>query len=190
MDFLMNKKYQQLLSSAKELFLSHGIRRISIDEICKVSNVSKMTFYKYFENKTDLVKRILIKDMDEGLKHIDTIMAQKIPFPEKVKQIIIFKLKMIREYGDAFPRELREYPELSECIGILTERKMEFTMQVFAQGQKSGDIRKDINPAFYQFIIQQLYSMSMDKRLAEIFPQMDERVEELSNLALFGILED
>ena len=51
-----NKKIQQLVTTAQELFMRHGIRRVTVEEICSEANISKMTFYKYFKNKIELTK--------------------------------------------------------------------------------------------------------------------------------------
>ena len=62
-----NTKREQLIRTGKELFWKFGFRRVTVEEICSEAGISKMTFYKYFSNKLDLVKRI----MDEiGRAHV------------------------------------------------------------------------------------------------------------------------
>lgn len=53
-----NKKYKALLEAGKKLFCKHGFRRVTIDEICREAGASKMTFYKWFDNKTEFAKTI------------------------------------------------------------------------------------------------------------------------------------
>ena len=53
-------KVSQIMLAAKDLFWKFGIRKVSIEEICSKANVSKVTFYKYFENKIDLAIFILL----------------------------------------------------------------------------------------------------------------------------------
>ena len=63
-----SEKFEAILNAAKSLFWKHGIRRVTIEEICEVAGVSKMTCYKYFSNKT-AIARYLIEDMFEsGIK--------------------------------------------------------------------------------------------------------------------------
>ena len=59
-----SKKKLQIVETAKDLFMRYGIRRVTIDEICRTAGASKMTFYKYFSNKIALLKEILCR-----LKH-------------------------------------------------------------------------------------------------------------------------
>lgn len=47
--------YAKLLIGASELFRASGVRATSIDEIVTATAVTKMTLYRYFSNKNDLV---------------------------------------------------------------------------------------------------------------------------------------
>jgi len=70
----MTKKYnikqEQILSTGKELFWKYGFKRVTIEEICREAKVSKMTFYKYFPNKSKLAIVILDSIFDEGILKI------------------------------------------------------------------------------------------------------------------------
>ncbi len=65
MKFVDNPKYNQIIETASELFVRFGIKRVTVEEICKTSGVSKMTFYKFFRNKNEVVEKIL----DEMIGH-------------------------------------------------------------------------------------------------------------------------
>ncbi len=75
-----NLKCQALLSAAKDLFWKHGIKRISVKEICVHAGVSKMTFYRFFDNKLDVVKTILDLIIEESTTEYNEIMAMDISF--------------------------------------------------------------------------------------------------------------
>lgn len=51
----MSKKRELLLNTALELFYSHGVNSIGINEVLKVSGVAKRTLYSHFESKDELV---------------------------------------------------------------------------------------------------------------------------------------
>jgi AcrR family transcriptional regulator len=52
-------KYEYLLNSAKDLFISSGIKGVSIDELSRKAGISKKTFYTHFTNKNDLVLKVI-----------------------------------------------------------------------------------------------------------------------------------
>lgn len=182
-------KYQNIMQKAKELFIRHGIRRITVEEICKTAGVSKMTFYKFFRNKVDLLKEILTEMMDEGFQFADSVMSQDIPFHEKARQNIKYKIALIREYGDLFFQELLEIPELQSFLIEMNSVNINKILEVFKRGQREGAIRDNIKPEFYQFLLEQLQWMSENEKLKSIFPDMGERVEELINILFYGIFK-
>lgn len=53
-----------LLDAATELFYLHGISPVSIDMIVQRSGVSRMTLYRHFPSKDDLVEAYLIRRDD------------------------------------------------------------------------------------------------------------------------------
>ena len=69
----MSRKREQLIQAAEALFVKHGMRRVAVEEICRQAGVSKPTFYKYFENKAALARRIDELWIEEALQRIDEI---------------------------------------------------------------------------------------------------------------------
>ena len=74
-----NKKYQLIIETARDLFMRYGIKRVTVEEICKTAGVSKMTFYKHFKNKLDLALFILNKEFEKGISRYKRIMDQDVP---------------------------------------------------------------------------------------------------------------
>lgn len=50
---------QRILDAARELFYSRGIRAVSVDEIAAAASTNKMTLYRHFESKDQLVAEYL-----------------------------------------------------------------------------------------------------------------------------------
>jgi AcrR family transcriptional regulator len=49
----------QILTTAARLFYRHGVRAVGIDTIIAASGVAKMTLYRHFPSKDDLVVAFL-----------------------------------------------------------------------------------------------------------------------------------
>ena len=92
MESIEDQKLREILIAAKELFWKHGFKRITIEEICSAANVSKMTFYKHFKNKMELVKYLLNHIYEKGMKQYRDIMNSDIHFSEKVKKKLDLKM--------------------------------------------------------------------------------------------------
>ena len=67
-------------TTAYDLFGYYGIKRISIEELCKKSNVSKSTFYKHFSNKNELVQHLVINLLKNWEDQFNQILIENLPF--------------------------------------------------------------------------------------------------------------
>lgn len=56
-----NEKYANLISAAYDLFEKERIGGVSIDDIVKKAGVAKGTFYLYFQDKVDLISKLILK---------------------------------------------------------------------------------------------------------------------------------
>ena len=62
-----NQKFENLIKAAFELFEKKDTGAVSIDEIVQRAGVAKGTFYLYFQNKPDLIAKMILKKANESL---------------------------------------------------------------------------------------------------------------------------
>lgn len=108
--------------AALELFLKNGIENSTIDDIAIQSNVSKMSIFRYFETKTDIVKaatKELFQNADYQFKNCnfsnDNAMLTGMELAKK--QLEIFTL-----FADAHPQFLNY---LCELVLFLSRHELE-----------------------------------------------------------------
>ena len=121
-EFKDNKKFQDTITTAKMLFWKHGIKRVSIEEICKEASVSKMTFYKFFKNKEALAEYLLVNVLTEWHVQYRAIMKQKIPFTSKINQVIALEQTAGENMEEEFFNDIfnNDYPDLQKLINEST----------------------------------------------------------------------
>ena len=73
---------------ATELFYQQGWRLTSVAEICRVAGVSRVTFYKYFPTKQDLVKSIFEEQKNNMRQEFDRLLATKADLATVIQQIL------------------------------------------------------------------------------------------------------
>jgi AcrR family transcriptional regulator len=105
-------KYMRIMSSAKELFWKHGFKRVSIEEICVKARTSKMTFYRFFANKTELAKAVFDKVVEEGIAQFREILASDSTPAEKVEKMIMMKIEGSHDVSQEFIMDFYSNPEL------------------------------------------------------------------------------
>ena len=183
-----SKKMDRIIETATELFTSHGIRRITIEEICRTAGASKMTFYKYFDNKIDLLRHIWERWFDEGYRALEGIDAMDIPFAEKMQRLIEWKMDLVSGMSPAFLDEvIHTAPELASFIGEMKAKNLQRFMAFVAKAQKRGDMRS-MKPEFFLAVMNKFLDILEDEDLTRLYPDRLELIREIHNFLFFGIL--
>jgi AcrR family transcriptional regulator len=183
-------KFEAIAVAAKSLFWKHGIRRVSIEEICQDAGVSKMTCYKYFSNKTAIAK-YLIEDMFEsGIKAYKEIYHSDISYEEKVKKMLDLKMSNSHEMSQELLDDIykNQDEELSETIETIKKRMIGIYLDDIREAQKIGEIREDVKPEFMLYFLNNLTEMLTDQRLVGIYPNPQQMIAEVMNFFFYGIM--
>jgi len=176
-----SKKQQQLEVTAENLFNQHGIKRITIEEICRKAGVSKMTFYKYFDNKMGLVKHIWDNWIEEGFKKLDEINAMDISFPEKIERMFEWKRAFTSKMSIEF---IEDFLHIEGGVEKVRGRFFQFIIE----SQKKGDIRPEVRPEFIMAVLDKLYELARDENLMKKYPHFIEFNRELKDFLWYGLL--
>ena len=177
----MSRKREQLLQTGEALFVKHGMRRVTVEEICRQSGVSKPTFYKYFENKAALARKIDERWIEEALQRIDEIEEAEVPFPEKLRQILVVKQGISARPGPEF---LEDLIPLDIDLGYALQRVMRFLVR----GQEQGDIRPDVRPEVLMAAFNLLNSMQHDPSIRGLYEDAETLAGDVFRLFHYGAL--
>jgi len=184
------KKYDDIIIAAKGLFWKHGFKRITIEEICSTANVSKMTFYKYFPNKTELAKQIISNIFDENMNKFNEMMLSDISFAEKMKLQVRMKLEGTKDISEEFVKDVYGDTD-SEVHKFWEEKANEAIARVidfYREAQSKGWLRKDIKIDFILYIINKFFEFVNDEYLISKYDSMQELIVEINKFFLYGIL--
>jgi len=185
-----NRKYDQILSTSRDLFWKYGIKRISVEEICHTAHVSKGTFYKHFANKKELVMRLIDKIMEEGTTRYRQIMDKDMPFEEKVKQTICLKLEQTEAMSTEFYNDylLHDVEGLSGYLMKKAAEGIRMILEDFERAQARGDIRRDIKPEFILYFLNHMVSIASDEQLLKLYDQPSDLIIEMVRFFFYGIM--
>lgn len=183
-----NKKHDCILESAKSIFFQHGIKRVTIEEICKKANVSKMTFYKFFKNKNELAKEVLQSVFNSNISDYNNLMAENTNFEEKLLKLIKLKIEKSESIGELFLEEIFETNiELIEFINQKKDESIQMNIEFIKKGQKEDVFRESITPEMFNYLVDNLIEMIHSERLKKIIPEIHKRIEELTKYFFYGI---
>ena len=176
-----SRKEMQIVETAEDLFTNHGIRRVTVEEICRRAGVSKMTFYKYFANKTELVRHLWNAWIDEGYEKLDEIDAMDIPLPEKIQMMFDWKTEFLSKMSTEFVEEILP-------LNLEREKVLRRFMEFIVRAQKRGEIRAGINPEFLMAVLDKLYELGDNEVLRARYPSLIEFNREIKDFFWYGVI--
>lgn len=187
---MSGKKYNEILTTAKDLFWKYGLRRVSIEEICQKANVSKMTYYKYFPNKIELAKTIFNLVVEDGIKKFRGILKEDCSPAEKMQKMLLLKMESANNISADFIQDFytgRE-PELKKFVEEKTHEAWLLLLDDYKKAQDAGVFRKDLNPELLMKIQAKLIDLLDDESFTSMFNSQQEMIIELTKLLVYGVI--
>lgn len=183
------KKKQQIVEAARAMFLRHGVRRVSVEEICRKADVSKMTFYRYYEDKLALAEEIVRDVFRETFAFFEDAYKSRAPVEQVFELMISFKETMAEQIGPAMFEEF--YDPSSALSGLMEEFKREGMKQFlkfFTARQRRGELRKDIHPEFVLAMVDKMQELTQNKQLLALYRNRAEMAHEVNAFFFYGIV--
>jgi len=183
-------KKEQLITNAKILFDKYGFKKVTIDEICKKANVSRKTFYTYFENKNDLVLIIFHEMMDNAFSIYEGIVESELHFAEKLEKIFSYKYLHAEKISMEFISDFYnpESAELLEFFNKNVEKSLLFMRDFFKKAQENGEMNPDISLDYVMWLMQKATESCGTKELMSLFPDAETLTRQVSQSLVYGIM--
>jgi AcrR family transcriptional regulator len=180
----------EILEAAKELFFKHGFKRISIEDICNKAEVSRRTFYVYYENKTDLLIKLLEHGYEKNLQKIRAIRNSELPFSEKLIQITNDNIAELEKMTPEFLADIHDpsFVEVKEHYERKQEHWEKNTLNFFTEAQKRGEIRPNLDIEFLQRFINYSIASFKDAPIRKRYPDTILLMRKIADMLFYGIL--
>ena len=142
---------QDILEIAYRRFAEIGFKKVTIDEIAAELGISKKTVYKFFSSKEEILREVVLGRMNVLLEMFEEIQTMKDTSVNKIEAISEIVGTHINEQWQRILTEVRlNAPNLFREIDAIIQKQLALGWQkLFVDGQKSGWIRKDIDPVVF-----------------------------------------
>lgn len=161
-DNISIEKRRRIIETATMEFAKKGYHEASVSVIASKAGISVGSVYKYFENKQDLFLTIV----DHSISRLENLLSDL----AKADEDVIIKVeKIIREIISA-SRSDATLIKLYNSMTSINDKKLahqfaaemeSMTARIYTQaiieGQKNGEIRKDIDAHVAAFLIDDLF---------------------------------
>jgi len=163
---------EKILNKTIDLFLSYGVKSITMDDIAKELAISKKTIYNYFATKAKLVEAASIyafEKINKGIFLICTSNYNPIEELFKVKSLILDQLK--NEESSPQYQLQKYYPKIFET---LKQKQFDLVNSCISEnlkkGIENGYYRKDID---INLITRLYFNGMMEIKNVILFPKSD-----------------
>jgi AcrR family transcriptional regulator len=184
----ISPKQYELVNTAYKLFRRHGFQRVSVEEVCRLAGVSKVTFYKYFSGKDELILFIVRSLFDAMLARSGEILASPAEITEKFDDISLLKQSLMAEVGDEMTRAILTHPAAKEYLLDIYQRSADMFREFVAREQRLGNINPTVNVELILALMLELNRMYSENRLEGIFSGVEDMIRQVNELLLKGML--
>jgi len=186
-----NKSYRAVLTSAKTLFWKHGVKRVSVEEISKEAGVSKMTFYRNFKNKNEVIRQIMKELFEHGLNEYRSVMKQDIPFARKVEHIILMKFENTQDISQEFLTEIYIHgdEEMKKMITEYTSTTLTEFKNDLIEAKQKGWIRKDIKIELILKMRDLMSGIMADDSFMALYKTPQQAIVEVTRFFFYGMMK-
>lgn len=141
----------QILQSALQLFLQHGLKKVTIDDVAKSIGKSRTVVYYYFRNRDDLFNAVTDQLIREVLNELQLALEKGKTIDKKLKAFALAKVKSSESRKHIFRAmeagmnvdEISKHAQtMSDLHKRLIRQEAQLLRKTFEQSVEAQEIRK------------------------------------------------
>ncbi|OFX51648.1 MAG: hypothetical protein A2046_09820 [Bacteroidetes bacterium GWA2_30_7] len=143
----MEKEAENIIEKVAFLYLKYGIKSITMDDVARELGISKKTLYNYFNDKTDLVSKVMDSFLSFHDNKSEHISGKNLNAIEEIFEVNIFLTHMLKEYNPSMAYDLKKYyPDIYKHFYEVRRDKMyNSVLANLKKGKREGLFRKEMN---------------------------------------------
>ena len=145
----------KIISASEKLFMTYGLKSISMDDIATSLGISKKTIYKHIISKDTLIRATLLQYLKRDKRIVNQIVTDSENAIASIIEIGRHIINMSRRLKPTLVFDLKKYHK--QNWNLIEEHHFDFIQEVIKQnierGIEEGLYRDNLNP----LIIAKLY---------------------------------
>ncbi|MEQ1734391.1 MAG: TetR/AcrR family transcriptional regulator, partial [Bacteroidia bacterium] len=175
---ITDEKETRLLTACFSLFTRLGVKSITMDDVARELGVSKKTLYNHFEDKTDLLKKTFLHDMEA-----DRVRCQENVIKSKnaIEELLLVNEDLKQRFTEMHPSVVYDlqkfYPEV---WGLFKDFKhkhiLNCIIENITRGKAEDLYREKLNTEVYARLFVGKFEILFD---IELFPSKEYKLHEI-----------
>ncbi len=168
----MTEKERNILIQSRTLIFKYGIKSLTMDDISQRLGISKKTLYQFYENKADLISKVVAYTITESQEMMESAMARSNNAIEELYIMYQTSTQIVKRLNPSLDFELRKY--YPESFSLLESFRNTFIYNLMVANLEKGIKDKLFREDLSADIIGRIYTLAtMEIFNAEIFPPDD-----------------
>jgi len=173
------RQRREIPDAALTLFRERGYDDTRVRDIVDQVRISEATFFNYFPDKASVLQEFALGQVEhygallgeelgsdesvpDRIRHMMGVMAQAIAADRQIQTVIFTRSRLFRASGHLKDQELRTYAQLAD---------------LFATGQRRGEIRADVEPVQLAEILTGVFQLTITNWLTGWWEDENEELE-------------
>lgn len=137
----------RIIQGGEDLFLTAGIKSVTMDDIARHLGMSKKTIYQFFKDKNELVIALVKKKLKEDENNMEAIIAKSNNVMEEMINMMKCSEEIFSRINPIVIHDMQKYhPDAwAEFQNFKAEVIVRTLEELLTKGKKQGYIRPDID---------------------------------------------
>ena len=180
----------EIKKAAKKIFWEEGLNKTNVEQISDAADISRMTFYREFSSKNELVFEIIGELFEGIINESNRIFEKPIPFIEKVNEVVSYNYTVFKDISQEMLIDLnhQKNPTLKKYIDEHNNRSKSNFFKIIQSEQNKGNIRSDVKVEFISYFMDKAYELMFDPEIKKMYDTSDEVIDAITRMFFFGIV--
>lgn len=173
-DISTNRKElkEQVIEVALSLFLTNGVKSVTMDEIASAVRISKRTLYEIFKDKETLLKECILVRRDEMKVYLEEVLRDKQNVLEVVLAFYKRTVEALHRINNRFWEDVKKYPEVHALLSAHNEKETDDELKFFQIGVEQGLFRSEIDYEVVNVLFRELLRIYLKKETSYKFTML------------------
>lgn len=148
-----------IINASAKLFITHGIKSVTMDDVASALTISKRTLYEVFPDKETLLVEVVKHGQQQADVYMSKVMAESKNVLEVLLRHFKYSIECFHSTNPRFFEEMKKYPKAFDLITNRSRKDADKAIKFFHAGVEQGIFRSDINFAIIDLLMQEQFNL-------------------------------
>lgn len=190
---------QQILAAAKKLFQTHGLQKVTMDDVAKAIGKGRSSLYYYYKSRDEIFDAVMQTEISEMLSAMTAAVEKALTAEAKLLGFCMSKLTVLREKRSFYKvldagmdaDAISQFNQMKlSHHAIIMKQESALLEQILRYGIEQGELQPVDDQQMPVLIFVLLTSLRGVKREMEMennFDNMDQAVTTLTRVMIHGL---